>query len=104
MLIEGMAQYPPRPPRIDCTRPALVNLEGGHHLSCLIRNISGEGACISVLSSYVSAQSFELEDKFTQERWHAEVIWRGAGRTGLRLHGRVPSVLQPKGANFGRRR
>ncbi|HYD15211.1 MAG TPA: PilZ domain-containing protein [Hyphomicrobium sp.] len=99
-----MAQYPPRPPRVECTRPATVSIDGGQDLSCLIRNISGRGACISVLSSYLNAETFELEDKFTLERWRAEVIWRGVGRTGVKLHGAVPSVMYPKSKTFGKRR
>ncbi len=83
---------PYRPPRHDVVRPALVILESGQRLSCLIRNISRRGACISMVNADTYAARFDLTDKFTREQWQAEVRWHGADRIGLRLFGSPPSL------------
>lgn len=98
-----MQTYPSRPPRLDAARPAKVVLGDKGDISCIIRNISARGACITPLSQYLSDNEFMLQDKFTHERWKARVIWRGVGRIGLELIGVTPSVVSAKHRSFGRR-
>jgi hypothetical protein len=99
-----MATFPYRPPRHDVVRPALVILESGQRLSCLIRNISRRGACISMVNADTYAARFDLTDKFTREQWQAEVRWHGSDRIGLRLFGSTPSLAPAPPGGFGKRR
>jgi hypothetical protein len=99
-----MPTYPYRPPRNIVVRPALVSLENGQWLSCLIRNVSGRGACISMVNAAPWTDRFELQDKFTRERWQAEVRWHGPNRMGLRLYGPAPSIARGPDLGFGKRR
>jgi hypothetical protein len=99
----GMHVYPPRPPRIECVRPAFVNTGEGMFMTCLIRNISARGACISPLNQYPPSDEFELEDKFTLERWTARVVWRSVDRMGLRLFGDTPRVYLNRSRSIGRK-
>ncbi len=98
-----MQTYPPRPPRLVCVRPAFIDLHDGHHFTCLIRNVSMRGACITPIGGYPILDTFELEDEFTLERWKAEVVWRGTDRAGVRLLGKAPLVMRGKAIGFGRR-
>ena len=81
----------------------MVTFDDGPRFTCLIRNISTRGACITPIGGYPVLDTFELEDKFTLERWEAEVVWRGTDRTGLRLFGKTPSIVPSSAIGFGRR-
>jgi hypothetical protein len=98
-----MSTFPSRPPRTVVQRPAFVVLDNGSRLPCLIRNVSRQGACISIINADLPVDNIVLEDKFTRERWQAEVRWRGNNCIGLRLTGTPPSTAPSKGPGFGRR-
>lgn len=99
-----MATFPYRPPRSQVVRPALVVLDNGQRLSCLIHNISRRGACVSMINADIYADRFDLTDKFTREQWQAEVRWHAPDRVGLKLYGPPPSIAPAPQGGFGKRR
>ncbi len=69
-------------PRIEIDEPAYVS-SGGAVMSCMVRNISSEGAAIDVDNAAFVPARFRLVMARDQTVYECQVIWIQKNRIGL---------------------
>ncbi len=74
-----------RYPRRALDRPAKIFIPDGDALPCRIRNVSRDGAKLSVGWKGWLPGGFYLQDAFTGVRRAVQVVWRGVSGIGVRF-------------------
>ena len=52
-------------------------------MSCTVKNLSSQGACLSVASTYLLPDTFELTFEHGRSRRSCRVIWRTSDKMGV---------------------
>jgi hypothetical protein len=52
-------------------------------ISCTVKNLSSQGACLSVASTYLLPDTFELTFEHGRSRRSCRVIWRTSDKMGV---------------------
>jgi len=52
-------------------------------ISCTVKNLNSQGACLSVASTYLLPETFELTFEHGRSRRQCRVIWRTSDKMGV---------------------
>jgi hypothetical protein len=70
-------------PRVRTLKGGSIIFGAGSIVDCVVRNLSGTGACLEVVSPVGIPDDFTLQIKSEPTKHDCHVVWRSANRIGV---------------------
>ncbi len=71
--------------RTQLSGRAALDVTSGETLSCLVRNLSATGACVSFWNEVAVPDSFDLFVESSKRAYRVSTVWRRANEVGIRF-------------------